>query len=238
MEDDMEFIPDSIKIILEKKLERSFDELSQELNLWKAIHQDCNLPMRTYRYLKLHIISKQNLMKPLSNTIIKIIDSICAALPVNGSQVPAIFRLLKYCACDFMKMHQACTAKNIGDYSSAQAQRNSALHRMQYLKYAEKLAVHYLTNEFAENLRIVTPSRESSSRRTRIRKMNEVKKYTFQHICGRNTLQKKIRFLQSGRGTVQHSNTSNDQVTKRIPGCSSIVLAPERIRHQTWIGPM
>ena len=168
----------------------------------------------------------------------KTIDSIYAAFPVNGSQAPAIFRLLKYCARDFMKMHQACAPKNIGDYSSAQAQRNSALHRMQYLKYAEKLAVHYLTNEFAENLRIVTPSRESSSRRTRIRKMNEVKKYTFQHICGRNTLQKKIRFLQSGRGTVQHSNTSNDQVTKRIPGCSSIVLAPERIRHQTWIGPM
>ena len=113
IEDDMEFIPDSIKITLEKKLERSFDELSLELNLWKATRRDCNLPMPTCRYLKPHIISKWNLMKPPSDTMTKIIDSICTALPVNGSQAPAISRLLKYCAYDSMKMCQACTSKKI-----------------------------------------------------------------------------------------------------------------------------
>ena len=123
-------------------------------------------------------------------------------------------------------MHQ----KNIGNYSSVQAWTNSALHRMQYPKCVEKLAVHYLTNEFAENLCLVTPSRRTSARRTRIRKMNEVKDAYYNTFAGGMPC-KKIEFSQSGRGSAQYSNANNYQTKKRMSGRSSIGLKSERIKH-------
>ena len=195
IEDDFECMSDSIKIILEKKLERSFDELSLELNLWKATRRECNLPMPTCRYLKPHIISKWNLMKPPSDTMTKIIDSMCTALPVNGSQGPAISRLFKHCAYDAMKMYQACTSKkNIDDFCSAQAWRNSASHRMQHPKCVEKLASHYLTNNFAENLGLITPSRGSSAGRTRIGLMTEPKNIYSSTFTGGAPERKRLEF--------------------------------------------
>ena len=112
IEDNLEDASNSIKIIPEKKMERIFDELSLELNLWKNMSQECNLLVPRCRNLNPHIISKWILMKPPSDTMTKIIYSICTALPVNVS-APEISRLLKHCTCDSMKTHQACASKSM-----------------------------------------------------------------------------------------------------------------------------
>ena len=65
---------------------------------------------------------------------------------------------------------------------------------MQHPKCVEKLAVHYLTNEFAENLCLVTPSRGSSAGRTRIGKMNEVKNTYSSTFTGGTPCKRKLDF--------------------------------------------
>ena len=68
-----------------EKYGKDNNDISTELKLWKSLHKTCKLPLPRCRYLKPFIITKWNLMKPPSDTITKIIDSINAVVPIPGS---------------------------------------------------------------------------------------------------------------------------------------------------------